>query len=63
MDQLGSIAGAAKQVAHLAHESAIGTVGMEPVPTAIVMGLVALVALVGLVVGGTGRHPRGAHRA
>ncbi|HEY4226189.1 MAG TPA: hypothetical protein VGM70_10275 [Pseudolysinimonas sp.] len=63
MDQLGNFGGVAKQVAHLAHENVTGIAGMEPVPTMIVVGLVAFFALVGLVVGGTGRRPRGAHRA
>jgi hypothetical protein len=62
MDQLGNFAGAAKQIAQLAHEHAIG-LGLEPVPTVIIVGLVAIFALVGLVVGGTGRRPRGVHRA
>ena len=62
MDKLENLGGAAKQVAQLAHEHATG-LGLEPVPTAIVMSLIALFALVGLVVGGAGRHPRGAHRA
>ncbi len=62
MDQLGNFGGAAKQVAHLAHENVVST-GFAPVPTLILLGVVALFALVGLVVGGNGRHPRGAHRA
>jgi hypothetical protein len=62
MDQLGNAGHAAKQVAHLVHATATGS-GMEPVPTMIVVGLVTLFALVGLVVGGAGRRPRGAHRA
>lgn len=62
MNQLGNVGGAAKQIAHLAHETATG-LGLAPVPTVIVVGLIALFALVGLVVGGAGRRPRGAHRA
>jgi len=62
MNQLGSFAGSAQHLAHVVHESAIG-VGMAPIPMVIVVGLIALFALVGLVVGGTGRRPRGAHRA
>lgn len=62
MDQLGNFIGAAKEVAHVAHEQAT-TFGLEPVPTAIVVGLAAIFALVGLTVGGTDRHRRGAHRA
>jgi hypothetical protein len=61
MNQLGSFAGS-EQLAHVAHETAIG-VGMSPIPMVIVVGLIALFALVGLVVGGAGRRPRGAHRA
>lgn len=62
MNQLGSFAGATEQLAHVVHETAIG-VGGAPIPMVIVVGLIALLALVGLVVGGTGRRPRGAHRA
>lgn len=62
MDQLGNIAGAAKQVAHLAHEQAAAT-GFAPVPTLVLFGVIALFGVVALVVGGTGRRPRGAHRA
>ena len=63
MDQLGNFGGAAKQVAHLVHENVTGIAGMELVPTMIVVSLAALFGLVGLVVGGAGRRPRGAHRA
>lgn len=63
MNQLGDFGGTAKQVAHLVHENVTGLIGMEPVPTMIIVGLVALFAMVGLVVGGAGRRPRGAHRA
>jgi hypothetical protein len=62
MDQLGNFAGAAKQVAQVAHEHA-AALGLAPVPTMIVVSLAALFALVGLVVGGTGRRAPGAHRA
>jgi len=62
MDQLGNYARAAKQVAHLAHEQ-VATTGFAPVPTLILVSVLALFALVGLVVGGAGRRPRGAHRA
>ena len=62
MEQLGAFAATAKQIAHLAHDQA-GALGLQPIPTVIVVGLVALFALVGLVVGGAGRRPRGAHRA
>jgi len=62
MDQLGNFAGAAKQVAQAAHEQAVAH-GLAPVPTVIIVGLAALFALVGLVVGGAGERRRGAHRA
>ncbi len=62
MDQLGNFIGAAKEVAHVAHEQATAF-GLAPVPTAIVVGLTAIFALVGLTVSGTGRRRRGAHRA
>jgi len=62
MDQLGNFAGAAKQVAQAAHEQAVAH-GLAPVPTMIVVGLAAMFALVGLVVGGADRRRRGAHRA
>jgi len=62
MDQLGNVFGAAKQVAQVVHEQAT-TVGLEPIPTAIVVALAALFGMVGLVVGGAGRGRRGAHRA
>jgi len=62
MDQLGNMIGAAKQVAQVAHDQAT-TVGLEPVPTAIVVGLAAMFAMVGLVVSGTGGRRRGNHRA
>jgi len=62
MDQLGSFVGAAKQVAHVVHEQAT-TIGLEPIPTAIVVGLAGLFAMVGLVVGGAGGRRRGNHRA
>jgi hypothetical protein len=62
MDQLGSFAGAAGEIAHLAHEQA-AALGPLPVPTMIVLGLAALFALIGLVTGGVGRRRRGGHRA
>jgi len=62
MDQLGNMIGAAKQVAQVVHDQAT-TVGLEPVPTAIVVALAAMFAMVGLVVSGTGRRRRGNHRA
>lgn len=62
MEQLANFAGAAKQVTHLVHDNATAG-GLEPIPTAIIVGLVALFALVSLVVGGADRRPRGAHRA
>ena len=64
MDQLGNFAGVAKQVAQAAHDQAMAH-GLAPVPTMIILGLAALFALVGLVVGGhgRGRAPRHSHRA
>jgi hypothetical protein len=62
MNELVNFGGAARQLARVAHETAIG-VGMEPIPMVIVVGMFALFALVGLVVGGAGRRPRGAHKA
>ena len=62
MDQLGNFAGAAKQIAQIAHEHATG-LGLAPVPTVIVVSLAAVFALVGLVVGGADRRRTGAHRA
>jgi len=62
MNQLGSFAESVDHLAHTVHETAIG-VGLAPIPMVIVVGLIALFALVGMVVGGTGRRPRGAHRA
>ncbi|MDP9027531.1 MAG: hypothetical protein M3N46_08225 [Actinomycetota bacterium] len=62
MDQLGNYAGQAKQVATLAHEHAVG-LGLEPVPTMILVTGVVLFGLVALIVRGGNRRPRGAHRA
>ena len=62
MDQLGSIAGPAEQAVTLAHEHATG-LGLEPVPTMILVAVIVLFGLVALVVRGGSRRPRGAHRA
>lgn len=62
MDQLGNYAGPAKQVATLAHEHVTG-LGLEPVPTLIIVVAVVFFGLVGLIVRGGNRGPRGAHRA
>lgn len=62
MNQLENLGGVARHLAHLAHSTATG-LGGAPVPLVIVLGMVALFAIVGLVVGGTGRRPRSAHRA
>ena len=61
MNQLENLGGAAKQLVHLVHSTFTG-LGVAPVPLVIVLGMVSLFAIVGLVVGGTGRRPRGAHR-
>lgn len=60
MNQLDNLGGAARELAHLGHATATG---LAPVPMVIVVGMVALFAIIGLVVGGTGARPRGAHRA
>jgi hypothetical protein len=62
MDQLGNYAGPAKQVASLAHENVTG-LGLEPVPTFVLLSIVVLVGLVALVVRGGNNPSRGAHRA
>ena len=62
MDQLGNDAGPAKQVATLAHEHVVG-LGLEPVPTLILVAVLVLFGMVALVVRGGTRRPRGAHRA
>lgn len=62
MNQLDNLGGVARELAHLGHATATG-LGLAPVPTVIVIGMVALFAIIGLVVGGTGGRPRGAHRA
>jgi len=62
MDQLGYYAGPAKQVATLAHQHAVAF-GFEPVPTMILVVAIGLFGLIGLVVRGGDRRPRGAHRA
>jgi hypothetical protein len=64
MDQLENFAGAAKQVVQIAHEQTVAH-GLAPVPTMIIVGLAAVFALVGMVVGGHGRGrlPRHSHRA
>jgi len=62
MDQLGYYAGPAKQVAALAHQHAVAF-GFEPVPTMILVVAIGLFGLIGLVVRGGDRRPRGAHRA
>lgn len=62
MDQLGNDAGTAGQNASLAHEHAVA-LGLEPVPTMILVAALVLVGLVAVVVRGGTRRPRGAHRA
>lgn len=62
MDQLGNVLGAVKPVADGVHAQ-VTILGLEPVPTAIVVVMAALFGLVGLVVGGSDRGRRGAHRA
>jgi hypothetical protein len=63
MDQAENI-GAAKQLVHAVHDAALSH-GLAPVPTIIILGLAAMFALVGMVVGGRarGRVPRHSHRA
>jgi uncharacterized membrane protein len=64
MNQVENFGGAAKQLVHTVHEVAVGS-GLAPVPTMIILGLAAMFALVGMVVGGRarGRVPRHSHRA
>jgi hypothetical protein len=62
MDQLGNYAGPAKQVATLAHEQ-VASLGLEPVPTMILVAVAVLFGMVALIVRGGTRRPRGAHRA
>lgn len=62
MDQLGSYAGPAKQVVSLAHEH-VTALGLEPVPTLVLVAAMVFVAFVALIVRGGTRRPRGAHRA
>lgn len=62
MNQLENFGNTAKELVHVAHQTTVG-LGLAPVPVMIILGLVALFALVGLVVGGNGRRPRGAHHA
>jgi hypothetical protein len=62
MNQLDNLGGVARELAHLGQATATG-LGLTPAPTMIVIGTVALFAIIGLVVGGTGGRPRGAHRA
>ncbi len=62
MDQLGNYAGPAKQVATLAHDHVV-SLGLEPVPTMILVAALVFFGLVGMVVRGGDRRPRGAHRA
>ena len=64
MDQLGNHAGPAKQVATLAHEHVAGLgLGLEPIPTMILVTVLVLFGMVALIVRGGNRRPRGAHRA
>jgi hypothetical protein len=62
MDQLGNHTGTAEQAATLAHEHVVG-LGLEPVPTMIIVAVMVLFGLVALIVRGGSRQPRGAHRA
>lgn len=62
MDQLGNYAGPAKQVATLAHEHVAG-LGLEPVPTVVLVAVLVLFGMVALIVRGGNHRPRGAHRA
>jgi hypothetical protein len=61
MDQQ-NYAGPAKQLATLAHEH-VGSLGLEPVPTMILLAVIVLFGMVALIVRGGNRRPRGAHRA
>ena len=63
MNEVGNFAGTAKQLVHAVHDTAVGF-GLAPVPTMIILGLAAMFALIGMVVGGhaRGRAPRHSHR-
>jgi len=62
MHQLGNSAGPAEQVATQAQAHVAG-LGLEPVPTLIIVAVLVLFGMVALVVRGGNRPPRGAHRA
>ena len=60
MNQVENFGATASQAIHVVHEAATGA-GLAPVPTMIILGLGAMFALVGMVVGGQGRGRAARH--